>query len=311
MKKVNFNAAMNFEVTESWIEKALNAKPKKKPLYLRPYVIGSAAGVVLAVAVTVFAVIFTSQAPISPQSPVPVKTQTTTVSSTAPTEPKPSSEQPTTRKVVPTTAPPTEPEPTQPEPTQPEPTQPKPTEVSAEATTVPVTAGKITKPTEDDGIQYPYREELHKLSDSWIIDEETIGNQMGPMGPASPNSGEINSGPVVNPPPDMLKVSDLFTGTITVHMAADSPYNVNGMMQCEISSYYAPADKKIDGVVSLKLTDGENGEKTVWFNPYAYHNIPSGCSYTFTFTGKTADGEPVTKTVTRILSGKRSVDITI
>ena len=82
MKKVNFNAAMNFEVTESWIEKALNAKPKKKPLYLRPYVIGSAAGVVLAVAVTVFAVIFTSQAPISPQSPVPVKPQTTTVSLT-------------------------------------------------------------------------------------------------------------------------------------------------------------------------------------------------------------------------------------
>ena len=307
MKKVNFNAAMNFEVTESWIEKALNAKPKKKPLYLRPYVIGSAAGVVLAVAVTVFAVILTSKAPISPQSPVPVMPQTVTTAAEAPTEPsakvKPTETQPTTQATKPT-----EPEPTRPEPARPEPTRPEPTEAAAEATTVPVTAGKITKPTEDDGIQYPYREKMYKLSDSWIIDEEMIEDRMGSM---SPCSGEINSSPVVNPPPDMLKVSDLFTGTITVHMAADSPYNVNGMMQCKISSYYAPADKKIDGVVSLKLTDGENGEKTVWFNPYAYHNIPSGCSYTFTFTGKTANGEPVTKTVTRILSGKRSVDITI
>ena len=36
MKKVNFNSLENFEVPEEWIEKAINAKPKKKPLLLRP-----------------------------------------------------------------------------------------------------------------------------------------------------------------------------------------------------------------------------------------------------------------------------------
>ena len=309
MKKVNFNAAMNFEVPESWIEKALNAKPKKKPIYLRPYAIGSAAGVVLAVAVTVFAVIFTSKAPVSLQSPVPVKPQTTTVSSTAPTEPKPSSEQPTTRKVVPTTAPPTEPEPTQPEPTQPEPTQPKPTEASAEARANTVPAEKKTEPTEDNGTQYPYSEERYQLSDSWEIKENDSYSDSGRSNSASAGNESARE---VEIPPDMLKVSDLYTGTITVRTAADSPYNVNGNILCEISSYYAPADKKIDGVVSRMLTDGENGEKTVRFNLYDCRKyIPSGCSYTFTFAGKTADGEPVTKTVTQILSGKQSVNITI
>ena len=304
MKKVNFNAAKNFEVPESWIEKALNAKPKKKPLYLRPYAIGSAAGVVLAVAVTVFAVIFTSQAPVSPQSPVPVKPQTTTVSSTAPTEPKPSSEQPTTRKVVPTTAPPT-----QPEPTQPEPTQPKPTEASAEARANTVPAEKKTEPTEDNGTQYPYSEERYQLSDSWEIKENDSYPDSGRSNSASARNESAHE---VEIPPDMLKVSELYTGTITVRTAADSPYNVNGNILCEISSYYAPADKKIDGVVSRMLTDGENGEKTVRFNLYDCRKyIPSGCTYTFTFAGKTADGEPVTKTVTQILSGKQSVNITI
>lgn len=316
MKKVNFNAAKNFEVPESWIEKALNAKPKKKPLYLRPYVIGSAAGVVLAVAVTVFAVIFTSQAPISPQSPVPVKPKTTTVSSTAPTEPKPSSEQPTTRKVVPTTAPPTEPEPTEPEPTQPEPTQPKPTEASAEARANTVPAEKKTEPTEDNGTQYPYSEERYQLSDSWEIMENDIypasASDSSSSGGSNSASARNESAREVEIPPDMLKVSELYTGTITVRTAADSPYNVNGNILCEISSYYAPADKKIDGVVSRMLTDGENGEKTVRFNLYDCRKyIPSGYTYTFTFAGKTADGEPVTKTVTQILSGKQSVNITI
>ncbi len=315
MKKVNFNAAKNFEVPESWIEKALNAKPKKKPLYLRPYVIGSAAGVVLAVAVTVFAVIFTSQAPISPQSPVSVKPQTVTKSTEAPTEAstkvKPTETHPTTPTAKPTEEPPTEPE-----PTQPEPTQPKPTEASAEARANTVPDEKKTEPTEDNGTQYPYSEERYQLSDSWEIMENDIypasASGSSSSGGSNSASARNESAREVEIPPDMLKVSELYTGTITVRTAADSPYNVNGNILCEISSYYAPADKKIDGVVSRMLTDGENGEKTVRFNLYDCRKyIPSGYTYTFTFAGKTADGEPVTKTVTQILSGKQSVNITI
>ena len=52
MKPLNFDALTNFEVPEEWIEKALSAKPKKKPIILRPYVIGSAAAIVLAVGIT-------------------------------------------------------------------------------------------------------------------------------------------------------------------------------------------------------------------------------------------------------------------
>lgn len=61
MKKVNFNALQNFEVPESWIEKAINAKPaapKKKPIYLNSRYLSTAASVVLAVGITVFSPLF-------------------------------------------------------------------------------------------------------------------------------------------------------------------------------------------------------------------------------------------------------------
>ena len=53
MRKVNFNALKNVAVPESWVEKALHAKPKKKPIFLRPYFIGTAASVVVVSAVVV------------------------------------------------------------------------------------------------------------------------------------------------------------------------------------------------------------------------------------------------------------------
>ena len=51
MRKVNFNALKNVSAPESWVEKALHAKPKKKPIFLRPYFIGTAASVVVVSAV--------------------------------------------------------------------------------------------------------------------------------------------------------------------------------------------------------------------------------------------------------------------
>lgn len=58
MKKVNFNALQNFEVPESWIENAINAKPKKKPFYLNPRYYGTAAALVIAVGIAAFSLLY-------------------------------------------------------------------------------------------------------------------------------------------------------------------------------------------------------------------------------------------------------------
>lgn len=58
MKKVNFNALQNFEVSESWIENAINAKPKKKPFYLNPRYYGTAAALVIAVGIAAFSLLY-------------------------------------------------------------------------------------------------------------------------------------------------------------------------------------------------------------------------------------------------------------
>lgn len=97
MKKLNFNALTQFEVPESWIERALDAKPKKKPLWLRPVVIGSAASLVITAAVVLTLWLHTGgSAPLSPKTELPVqpsavaagKTESTLQNeSTAPTVP--------------------------------------------------------------------------------------------------------------------------------------------------------------------------------------------------------------------------------
>lgn len=97
MKKLNFDALTQFEVPESWIERALDAKPKKKPLWLRPVVIGSAASLVITAAVVLTLWLHTGgRAPLSPKTELPVqpsavaagKTESTLQNeSTAPTIP--------------------------------------------------------------------------------------------------------------------------------------------------------------------------------------------------------------------------------
>ena len=97
MKKLNFDALTQFEVPESWIERALDAKPKKKPLWLRPVVIGSAASLVITAAVVLTLWLHTGgSAPLSPKTELPVqpsavaagKTKSTLQNeSTAPTVP--------------------------------------------------------------------------------------------------------------------------------------------------------------------------------------------------------------------------------
>lgn len=74
MKKLNFDALTQFEVPESWIERALDAKSKKKPLWLRPVVIGSAASLVITAAVVLTLWLHTGgSAPLSPETELPVQ----------------------------------------------------------------------------------------------------------------------------------------------------------------------------------------------------------------------------------------------
>ena len=69
MRKVNFNALKNVAVPDSWVEKALHAKPKKKPIFLRPYFIGTAASVVVVSAVVLTLLIHSGgNTPLSPKT---------------------------------------------------------------------------------------------------------------------------------------------------------------------------------------------------------------------------------------------------
>lgn len=271
MKKVNFNAMQSFEVPESWIENAVNAKPQKKPIYLRPYVIGSAASVVLAVAVTIIAVIAMNKTPISPDSMIPVKPQTTTAATEA-----------TEATAAPTTVKPTE----------------KATEPVTEAVTEPVTEPVTEAVTEEVTEPRELADDERLLTPDWYV-----WNVEG-MSRSDAASGDID--------PPVLKLDEMYQGTITVKMAADSPYGADDVLRCTVTAGFTDLNADTAGSVIVKLQSDDNGQKSVAFCPYesnAY--LPSGRAYTFTFTGKTADGKEVTKTVTQTLSGDHSVTITI
>ena len=278
MKKVNFNAAQSFEVPESWIENAVNAKPEKKPVYLRPYVIGSAASVVLAVAVTIFAVVAMNKTPISPDSMISVKPQTTTAATVEPT-------------AAPTSAA-TQPQTKAPVATQPV-TQPV-SEVVTQPVTEPVTEAVTEAPTEFPVVG----EDERMLSDEWII-SNVEGYSFPDVVP-------------VRETPHVFKLDELYKGNITVRLTKDSPYGADNVLWCTVTADFTALNESTKGSVIVKLNSDDNGQKSVTLCPYqsnAY--LPSGHAYTFKFTGKNADGKQVTKTVTKTLTGNNSVNILI
>lgn len=79
MKKRNFNMLENFEVPESWIENAINAKPapQKKPFYLNPRYtryIGIAASLVLAVGIALMSSLYINNNSAPSKSPAIAET---------------------------------------------------------------------------------------------------------------------------------------------------------------------------------------------------------------------------------------------
>lgn len=80
MRKVNFNALKNVSAPESWVEKALHAKPKKKPIFLRSYFIGTAASVAVVVAVVLTLLIRSGgNTPLSPKTDLLIQPSTVAV----------------------------------------------------------------------------------------------------------------------------------------------------------------------------------------------------------------------------------------
>lgn len=74
MKKVNFNALKSIEPPNEWVEKALAAQHKKKPLPLRPYILGTAASAVIVLIAAVTLLHSGGGAPFSPKNTLPVLT---------------------------------------------------------------------------------------------------------------------------------------------------------------------------------------------------------------------------------------------
>ncbi len=145
--------------------------------------------------------------------------------------------------------------------------------------------------------EYPVLgEDERMLSDEWHISNV----ESGPVA----DSARINA-PVLN-------LNELYKGSITVITAKNSPYAADNVLWCDVTADFPSLNDHTYGTVALKLGDNDNGEKSVSFCPYqsdAY--LPSGYVYNFTFTGKTADGKEVTKTVTQTLSENNNVTITI
>ena len=280
MKKVNFNSLENFEVPKEWIEKALNAKPKKKILF-RPYVLGTAASLVL---VTVLSLLFFK--PFKQISEPPVAVSTTaatqaTVATIAATENPAETKDPDATEAEPSTEESVE---AQIDPTDPDKIEPEP-------------EPETTEPTDDPS--------KVRLENNWRV--HAIGQETYPMNAPVHNSTAIipESSPLI--PKDVL-----FTGYITIIISPDSPYYDEDVFYLDIKGYYSSDSIEVGGTVVLEPIERENGEKAVSFNLFnegAY--IPSA-DYSFIFYTEYDNGSYLkSKTLTESLYSYNSVTITI
>lgn len=272
MKKVNFNSLENFEVPEEWIEKALNAKPKKKPLLLRPYVLGTAASVVLVAAVSLLML-----KPFGGSNVTPIA-----VSTTAPSEATQPSTAPT-KATEEATAPQTEPSTGKrevPSTVQTEPITQPPTEAPTEPETVP--------PTDDPS--------KFRIKSDWELDL-CLERSDGAM--VSPDSSLL------------LSESELFKGDITVEISSDSRFYDHRTFCMELSGYYKNSSEKIGGTVILEPQQTEDGKKSVTFNIFKEREYIPSADYTIRIFAYNDNGSKTEKTLTEKLYSNNSVKISI
>lgn len=264
MKKVNFNSLENFEVPEEWIEKAINAKPKKKPLLLRPYVWGTAASIVLVAAASLFIL-----KPFKSCDSLPAAAGTTAApTETAKADYTPASTAGTGPAAKPETTYSTEATKSTDAPASTTGTVP-----STEKTTVPSTVQ--TDPTGTGRHDYgephahyiPEGQSVYHIDSKWEVD----------LSSARPNS---HSDSAEIPQEPMLTKDELFTGDITAEVSSDSLFYDCETIYIEFSGCYNNGSRKIDGRVILAPKQTEDGKKSATFNLFYDEAYTPSADYT-------------------------------
>ena len=264
MKKVNFNSLENFEVPEEWIEKAINAKPKKKPLLLRPYVWGTAASIVLVAAASLFIL-----KPFKSGDSLPAAAGTTA----APTETAKADDTPASTAGTEPAAKPETTDSTEATKSTDAPASTTGTVPSTEKTTVPSTVQ--TDPTGTGRHDYgephahyiPEGQSVYHIDSKWEVD----------LSSARPNS---RSDSAEIPQEPMLTKDELFTGDITAEVSSDSLFYDCETIYIEFSGCYNNGSRKIDGRVILAPKQTEDGKKSATFNLFYDEAYTPSADYT-------------------------------
>ena len=290
MKKVNFNSLENFEVPEEWIEKAINAKPKKKPLLLRPYVWGTAASIVLVGAASLFILKPFKSGDSLPAAPTETAKADYTPASTAGTEPAAKPETTDSTEATKSTDAPASTTGTVP---------------STEKTTVPSTVQ--TDPTgtgrhdygEPHAHDIPEGQSVYHIDSKWEVD----------LSLDRPNS---RSDSAEIPQEPMLTKDELFTGNITVEVLSDSLFYDCDTIYIEFSGCYNNGSRKIDGRVILAPKQTEDGKRSATFNLFYDEAYTPSADYTIRIYALNDNGSKTdVETLTKPLYSDNSITISI
>ena len=296
MKKVNFNSLENFEVPEEWIEKAINAKPKKKPLLLRPYVWGTAASIVLVGAASLFIL-----KPFKSGDSLPAAAGTTA----APTETAKADDTPASTAGTEPAAKPETTDSTEATKSTDAPASTTGTVPSTEKTTVPSTVQ--TDPTgtgrhdygEPHAHDIPEGQSVYHIDSKWEVD----------LSLDRPNS---RSDSAEIPQEPMLTKDELFTGNITVEVLSDSLFYDCDTIYIEFSGCYNNGSRKIDGRVILAPKQTEDGKRSATFNLFYDEAYTPSADYTIRIYALNDNGsKTAVETLTKPLYSDNSITINI
>ncbi len=296
MKKVNFNSLENFEVPEEWIEKAINAKPKKKPLLLRPYVWGTAASIVLVGAASLFIL-----KPFKSGDSLPAAAGTTA----APTETAKADDTPASTAGTEPAAKPETTDSTEATKSTDAPASTTGTVPSTEKTTVPSTVQ--TDPTgtgrhdygEPHAHDIPEGQSVYHIDSKWEVD----------LSLDRPNS---RSDSAEIPQEPMLTKDELFTGNITVEVLSDSLFYDCDTIYIEFSGCYNNGSRKIDGRVILAPKQTEDGKRSATFNLFYDEAYTPSADYTIRIYALNDNGsKTAVETLTKPLYSDNSITISI
>ena len=296
MKKVNFNSLENFEVPEEWIEKAINAKPKKKPLLLRPYVWGTAASIVLVAAASLFIL-----KPFKSGDSLPAAAGTTA----APTETAKADDTPASTAGTEPAAKPETTDSTEATKSTDAPASTTGTVPSTEKTTVPSTVQ--TDPTGTGRHDYgephahyiPEGQSVYHIDSKWEVD----------LSLDRPNS---RSDSAEIPQEPMLTKDELFTGNITVEVLSDSLFYDCDTIYIEFSGCYNNGSRKIDGRVILAPKQTEDGKRSATFNLFYDEAYTPSADYTIRIYALNDNGsKTAVETLTKPLYSDNSITISI